>query len=59
MKMLELTTRGIKETTVLIGEKEELADKFGVYFKNIIQNPQAVRGIDGDIVTEVVITDLD
>ena len=47
MKMLELTTRGIKETTGLIGEKEELADKFGVYFKNIIQNPQAVRVLTG------------
>ena len=56
MKIIELTPKGSKETTVLIGEIEELADEFSTYCQNLIQNPQVVRGVDGDIAVDVVFT---
>lgn len=58
MEIIELTPKGSKETTVLIGEIEELADELFAYCQNLIQNPQIVRGVDGDIAIDVVFTTL-
>ncbi len=58
MKIIELTPRGSKETTVFIGEIEELADELSVYYKNIIHNPKIVRGVDGEIIVDTLVTTL-
>ena len=57
MKRIELTPHGLNETTVFIGEIEELASKLDVFYKSLFKNPQVVQ-VDGEIIVDVVITDV-